>query len=388
MTGYGARAALVLAATVLLAACGAKEKAGPGGAPRSTVSGVEVVSLEPVPRETAVEAVGTVRAKTTAAVAPQTMGRLTSVLVVEGARVAAGDVLATIDDRTVRAQLAAAEGAVAEAKAAREDVDRAIAQAQAAAELSEKTYERYRKLLEEKVVTPQEFDEVATRRTVAVAEAERALQKRAQVDGKIAQAEGAADAARVLVGYTKVTAPFAGVVLERKADAGSMAVPGMPLFVVEDPRRHRLEAAVSEAYLSVLKAGVPVRVVLDDAPDREISATVSEVVPAIDPATRTFTVKVDLPGGFARSGQAGRIRFGAGKGTVLAVPKRAIVRNAGSEGVYVLEGTDNVARLAVITTGSVFGDRVEVLSGLSAGARIAVAPLDRLADGVVVEAGR
>jgi len=388
MAGYGARAALVLAVTVLVAACGAKEKHEAGSAQRSVVSGVEVLAVEPTPRETAVEAVGTVQAKTTAAVAAQTMGRITAVRVVEGSPVAAGAELATIDDRAARAQLAAAEGAVAEAKAARKDVDRAIAQAVASAELAEKTYERYRKLLAEKVVTPQEFDEVATRRTVAVEEHERALEKRAQVDGKIAQAEGAADAARVLVGYTKVTAPFAGVVVEKKADAGSMAVPGVPLFVVEDPRRHRFEASVSETYLSVLKAGAPVRVVLDDTPDREIRATVSEVVPTIDPATRTFMVKADLPAGVARSGQAGRLRFGAGRGTVLAIPKRAIVRNAGSEGVYVLEGKENVVRLAVITTGADFDDRVEVLSGLSAGARIAVSPLDRLADGVVAEAGK
>jgi multidrug efflux system membrane fusion protein len=388
MTGHGARAASILAAAVLLAACGGKEKPGPGSVHRAVVSGVEVVALQPVPREMAVEAMGTVRAKTTADVAPQMMGRLTAVPVSEGTRVAAGAVLATIDDQAARAQLASAQGAVAEAEAAREDVDRAIAQAEAGRDLAEKTFTRYRKLLEEKVVTPQEFDEVATRRTVAAQEYERALQKRAQVDGKIAQARGVAEAARTQLGYARVVAPFAGVVLEKKADTGSMAVPGVPLFVLADPRQHRLEASVSEAYLPALRPGVPVRVVLDDAPGREIEAAVTEVVPAIDPATRTFTVKVDLPAGAGRSGQFGRLRFGGASGTVLAVPKRAITRAAGSEGVFVVEGVDNVARLAVITTGAEFGDRVEVLSGLSAGARVAVSPLNRLADGVVVEAGK
>jgi multidrug efflux system membrane fusion protein len=388
MTCYGARAAVILAVAVLLAACGEQGRHGPGALPRSVVSGVEVIEVRPVPRKTAVEAVGTVRAKTTAAVAPQIMGRLTAVPVAEGTRVAAGAVLAIIDDQTVRAQLVSAEGMVAEALAAREEVDRAIAQAEAGKELAEKTFGRYRKLLEEKVVTPQEFDEIATRRTLAVKEHERALQKRAQVDGKISQARGAADAARVQLGYAKVTAPFAGVVLEKKADAGSMAVPGVPLFVVEDPRRNRLEAYVSEAYLPLLKARAPVRVVLDDFPDREIRAYVTEVVPVIDPVTRTFTVKVDLPAGFARSGQSGRLRFAGGEGTVLSVPKRAVTRVAGSEGVFVLSGTDNVARRTVITTGAEFGDRVEVLSGLSAGSRVAVSKLDRLADGVVVEAGK
>ncbi|MEW6720310.1 MAG: efflux RND transporter periplasmic adaptor subunit [Thermodesulfobacteriota bacterium] len=386
MTGYGMRAAAVLSAAFLLAACGGKEaqKAPPA---RLAVPGVEAITVTAVPRETFVEAVGTVRATRIAAVAPMAMGRLTSVPVSEGSRVAAGAVMATIDDGPARAQLAAAEGAVAEAEGAREEADRAIAQADAARELAERTHERYRKLLEEKVVTPQEYEEVALKRTVAAKDHERALRKAAQIDGRVAQAKGAADAARVQLGYTKVTAPFSGVVLEKRADAGSTAVPGVPLFLLEDPSRHRIEAPVSEEYLSTLKRGSSVRVTLDDAADRELRVPVTEVVPAVDPATRTFVVKAELPAGKARTGQSGRLRFGAGKGTVLAVPKRAVVRSAGSEGAFVI-GNDNVVRLAVIATGAEFGDRVEVLSGLAEGARVAVSPLDRLFDGAVAGAGK
>ncbi|MDD5762941.1 MAG: biotin/lipoyl-binding protein, partial [bacterium] len=206
----------------------------------------------PVPRETTAEALGTVRAKTTAAVAPQVMGRLTAVAVTEGSVVAAGALLATIDDTAVRAQLASAEGAVAEAEAAREEADRAISQAVAGKALAEKTFDRFRKLLDGKVVTPQEFDEVEMRRTVAVKDLERAQQKKAQVVAKIAQAGGQADAARAMLAWTRVTAPFAGVIVEKRADAGSMAVPGIPLFVLEDPRRHRIEAFIAETYLPLL----------------------------------------------------------------------------------------------------------------------------------------
>ena len=271
---------------------------------------------------------------TTAAVAPQVMGRLTGVAVSEGSVVAAGALLATIDDTTVRAQLSSAEGAVAEAEAAREEVDRAISQAEAAKGLAEKTFERYRKLLEGKVVTQQEFDEVEMRRTVAVKELERAQQKRAQVSGKIAQARGQADAAKAMLAWTRVIAPFAGVIVEKRADAGSMAVPGVPLFVLEDPRGYRIEASVSETYLPLLKVGTTVQGILDADPGEPFPAVVTEVVPEIDPATRTFTVKADLPAGRARSGQSGKVRFAAGTGMVLAVPKRAITRAGGSDGVF------------------------------------------------------
>jgi RND family efflux transporter MFP subunit len=382
MAGFVARAAAV-SAVAMLFACGEKGKTGKGASP-PVVQGVELLTVEPSSRAAVGEAPGTVRARTTAAVAPQVMGRLTSVLVEEGARVEGGALLATVDDQAARAQLAAAEGGVAEAEGAREEADRAIAQAEAGRFLAEKTHGRYRKLLAEKVVTQQEFDEVEARRTVAAQEHERALKRRAQIEGRIAQARGQADAARAALSWAKVTAPFPGVIVEKKADPGSMAVPGVPLFVLEDPRRHRIEAAVPEAHLAQLKAGSPVRVLLDAAPDREIPASVTEVVPAIDPSTRTFLVKVDLPPGTARTGQAGRVRFAAGTGTSLSVPERAILRSGGSDWVYVVSD-DNVARLSPVTLGAPSGGRVEVLSGLRAGARGAESPVERLADGDRVE---
>lgn len=385
--GAGVAAAAILCMAAGLSACGEKGKER-AAVSRPVVQDVEVVVVRPVPRETTAEALGTVRARTTAAVAPQVMGRLTGVAISEGSVVAAGALLATIDDTTVRAQLSSAEGAVAEAEAAREEVDRAISQAEAGKSLAEKTFERFRKLLEGKVVTQQEFDEVEMRRTVAVKDLERTQQKRVQVSAKIAQARGQADAAKAMFAWTRVTAPFAGVIVEKRADAGSMAVPGVPLFVLEDPRRHRIEMFVSETYLPILGKGTPVQVILDADPGKPFSAVVTEIVPAIDPVSRTFTVKADLPAGRARSGQSGKVRFAAGKGTVLAVPKRAITRAGGSDGVFTVGALDNVARLSMITLGAEFGDRVEVLSGIEDGARVALSPIGKLSDGARVEVRR
>jgi RND family efflux transporter MFP subunit len=382
-----ASAAVILSIVAGLSACGEKGKQE-AAVPRPVVQGVEVVVVRPVPRETMAEAAGTVRARTTAAVAPQVMGRLTGVAVSEGSVVAAGVLLATIDDTTVRAQLSSAEGAVAEAEAAREEVDRAISQAEAGKALAEKTFERFRKLLEERVVTQQEFDEVEMRRTVAVKELERTQQKRVQVSAKIDQARGQAAAAKAMLSWTRVTAPFAGVIVEKRADAGSMAIPGVPLFVLEDPRRHRIEAFVSETYLPFLKKGTAVQGILDADPGKPFSAVVTEIDPAIDPASRTFTVKADLPAGRARSGQSGKVRFAAGKGTVLAIPKRAITRAGGSDGVFTVGALDNVARLTMVTLGAEFDGRVEVLSGIEDGAQVALSPIDKLADGARVEVRR
>lgn len=378
---------LLAAGTGLLSGCREKAKPGPAHAPGPLVTGVEVVTVSLSPQERIVEAVGTVRARTIASVAPQVIGRLTSFPVSEGSRVEKGALLATIDDAPIRAQAAAAEGAVAEALAAREEAERAIAQAEAGRMLAEKTYARYRRLHEERVVTQQEFEEAETRRTVAVKEYERSLEKRAQVTGRIEQARGHAGAANAMLSYTKVTAPFAGVVTGKKGDAGSMAVPGVPLLTLEDTRRYRLEAAVPETYLSRLAVGSKVQVVLDTAPEQAIPAVLSEIVPAVDPASRTFLVKADLSGPGLRTGMYGRLRFSAGKEAVLAVPRTALSRAGGFDGAFVVT-PDNVARLVMVMTGQTIGDRIEILSGIPPGSRVAVSMLDKLVDGARVEVRR
>ncbi len=367
------------------AGCGEKGKHGAATPERPLVTGVEVVTVGTVPRERFAEAAGTVRAKTIAVVAPQVMGRITSLPVSEGDRVGKGALLATIDDTAIRAQLLTAEAMVAEAEAGREEVERAIAQAEAGKALAEKTYERFRTLFEEKVVTAQEFDEVEVKRTVAVKDYERALDRRAQVVAKIAQANAQADAARATLSYTRVTAPFSGVVTEKKADAGSMAVPGVPIVVMEDTGRYRIEASVPEAYSGILSVGSRVRVSLAAVPGEEIPGTVSEVVPVVDPSSRTFSVKVDLPRGPGlRTGMFGRVLFPTGEETMLLVPRSAISHVGGYDGLYTVT-PDNVARLVMVKAGRTFGDEVEILSGIEPGMRVAVSPLDRLVDGARVE---
>ncbi len=381
-----AAAGILLVAAVLPAGCGEKGKPG-GPAGRPAVTGVETVTVSASPREKFAEAVGTVRAVTIAAVAPQVMGRITAIHVAEGSAVAKGAVLATIDDEAIRAQLAAAEGARLEAEAGREEAERAVDQAVAGKALAEKTFDRFRRLYEDKVVTRQEFDEIDAKKTVAVKDYERALERRAQMAARVVQAKAGENAARTSLSYTKVTAPFSGIVTEKRLDAGSMAVPGAPIVMMEDARRYRIEASVPETLLPLVKVGVPVEVLLDSAPGRTIPATISEVSPLVDPTTRTFTAKADIRGTGLRTGLFGRIRIRAGKGSVLAVPKQAISRAGGYEGLFVVT-PDNTARLVLVTTGAAYGDDVEILSGLEPGARVAVSPVERLVDGARVELRR
>lgn len=368
------------------AGCGGKKQESAAERPR--VSGIETAIAESSKRERTVEVTGTVRSAKIAVVAAQVMGRITSIPVEEGSRVEAGATLATIDDAAIRAQRAVAESAVAEAEAGREEVGRAIVQAEAGKVLAEKTFERFRNLYEERIVTAQEFDEVQAKRTVAEQDYKRALDRKAQVAARLSGAKAQADAARTMLSYTRIAAPFAGVVTEKKADAGSMASPGMPILVLEETRRYRMEASVPESFLGRLRAGSRVTVVLDADPGSGIAGTVSETVPRVDPMSRTFTAKVDLPGMRGlRTGMSGRIRFSTGKETVVTVPRTAITGAAGYEGLFIV-GEDNVARLAMVKPGEAFGDRVEILSGIGPGTRVVVSPPEALVDGARVEIRR
>ncbi len=379
-----ALAALLLALGAVLVG-GCRGKSGTGTAPgaRPPVTGVEVITVSPSTEEKMAEAVGTVRARNIALVAPQAMGRVTSLPVSEGSVVEKGALLFTIDDAALRAQAVSAEGAVAEAEAAKDEAERAVSQAEAGKTLAEKTYGRFSRLYEDNVATRQEFEEVEARKKVAVKEYERALERRAQAAARILQARGQANAALATLSYAKVAAPFSGVVTEKRTEVGSMAVPGVPLLVLEDTRQYRLEAPVAETWISRIEVGARVQVVLGAG--NPLPAVVSEIVPMVDPDSRTFLVKADVAGAGLRTGMYGRLRFPAGKGTVLAVPRSAITRAGGYDGVFVVT-PDNVARLTMVKTGGGTGARVEILSGIEPGSRVAVSQLDKLADGVRVEA--
>jgi RND family efflux transporter MFP subunit len=382
---FATASAVALMAAALLASPGCGKKTGKEApaAARPPVAGVETTTVAVEQIDRFVDLVGTVRARTVAFVAPQAMGRILTMPVSEGMRVAAGATIATIDDASARAQLSSAQGAVAEAQAAREEAERGIAQAAAARELAERTYARYSKLHQERVVTPQEFDEVAARGMMAIKDHERAIERRAQVMARIDQAKGQVRAVEAQLGWSKVAAPFAGVVVEKKADAGGMAMPGMPLVLLEDTRSYRIEAAVPETQLSSVRVGTRVEVTLDSAPGKSYAAVVSEIVPSVDPGSRTFTVKAALSAPDLRSGLFGRVRVPAGKAPAVTVPRAAVVSRGGFDALFVVT-PDNVARLAMVKTGATHGDRVEILSGVDPGARVAVTRIDLLSDGVPV----
>lgn len=369
-------------AALWLAGCGGEAPAGKK-AEEGPAAKVSVAKAAEESMADEYVATGTVKARTTTVLSARVMGYIRELKPQAGDTVKAGQVVAVIDAKEIETGLKQAEAGRDEARSAIPEVDSAIAAAKAQLELADATYKRMQSLHEQKSITPQEFDEVSARHRMAQANYEMAKAKRVQLEQKIAQANQAVAQAAVMRGYTEVIAPFNGTVIERKAEPGMLAAPGMPLLVVEQAGSFRLEAAVEEARLSRIKPGMAVKVDLE-AVDHPLDARVEEIVPAMDPASRSFTVKVGLGGAAGlRSGMFGRARFAQGSRQTLTVPVSALQEQGQVQRVFVVSG--GVARGRLITTGARPDGKVEVLSGLQAGETV-VAPVPAgLVDGGKVE---
>jgi RND family efflux transporter MFP subunit len=362
-------ASLLLLALATLGGC-SSERETASAAP-ATVSNVSVLSVQPANVPDLVEAVGTLRAAQTSQLAGQMMANIVEIRVHEGDRIQRGQVLAVLDEAQPRAALDRATAADLASQ-------QGIAAADSDLALAEATFKRYQTLYEKKSVSPQEFDEVKAR--YQAAEARRDMARAGQT-----QAKAAVQQAHTALGYTRILAPFDGLVTEKKADVGALVSPGMTIFTVEDLHNYRLEATVNETDLKYVRMEQQVPVLIDAVGDKELKGRVIEIVPAADSASRSFLVKIEMPSDPAlRSGLFGRAQFSRGQRSSLLIPRTAVVERGQLQGIYVLD-QNKVANLRYITLGKPSGGQVEVLAGLQAGETLIAEPGDREFSGKKIE---
>ena len=288
------------------------------------------------------DVVGTVRARLHAALEAKVSGRLENMLVTPGQTVKAGELLAQLDAREIQARLD-------QALALREQYGRDT--------------ERLRGLLAQKAVSRQEFETVESGYRVA--------------DAAVTEAE-------TMLGYTKIVAPFDGVVTRKFADVGDLATPGRPLLEIDNPKALRLEADVPESLINRVQLGATLSVrAASEAGD--IAGVVSEIAPVADPASRTFNVKLDLPANAGlRAGQFARVTIPVGETRALRLPLSAVVQRGQMELVFVAENRH--AQLRLVKTGKRIGNAVELVSGVTVGEQVVVEGASRLRDGQPIEA--
>jgi RND family efflux transporter MFP subunit len=351
----------LLACTALvLGGCNSAEPVRP--APAQTVQ-ARVVESRQQQVPVTVRATGTLRARQSAVISAQVVGRIEEVLVREGDSVRAGQTLAVLDDATLRAS---ADQAQAGIKAA----ENQQAAAQTNADLAASTLARFKQLQAQKSVSPQELDEVARRAEASSAQVE-AL--RAQVAAAKAQETGA----RAMLGYARVTAPFAGIVTARMLDPGVLASPGVPLLQIDSSGPLQLQTSVDESAIGLVRKGMKLHVSIDAAPAADPAGTVAEIVPAADPASHAFLVKIDLaPSPQLRAGMYATAAIPTGTHHAIVAPRSALVLRGSLSCAYVVDG-NGIAQLHYVTEGRQEGDLVEILSGVSAGEKLVDDPGDR-----------
>jgi RND family efflux transporter MFP subunit len=364
---------------LLTAACSRQDAPVAATSVQQTAVAVDVDTVAVSTITDIYRASGTVRARQIAAIAARIAANIQEVRVHAGDHVQAGQTLVVLDGRDLEANLRRAEAARTESENAVSEIESAIASARASLELASVTHKRFQDLLAKASVSQQEFDESQARLKSSEAALAMAGQKRLQVEARRRQTEAEVVAARVALGYATLAAPFPGLVTDRKADPGSLATPGAPLLTLEREGNLRLEVSIDESRLGLARIGESITVQIDGL-NRTVSGHVGEIVPSIDPSTRTFTAKIDLPGlPGLRTGMFGHAGFAAGKRDAVMVPQSAVLERGKIRSVRVVEG--DTARLRFVTLGEARGDWREILSGLTAGEQIIVAGPPMLADG-------
>jgi RND family efflux transporter MFP subunit len=330
------------------------------------------------------EAGGVVQARTTATMAARILAPVVEVRAAPGDRVRAGQVLIVLDGRDLAAQArrARAAGTSADQDVLATAADRQAADAALA--LARATHARIAGLQAKRSATAQELDDATAALRAAEARSASAAARAQAALSAVDAARAATDAAETTAAFSRLTAPFDGVVTAKLVEPGNMVTPGTPLLRLEDTRGLRLEVRVDESRLGQIAPGSVVPVALGSGADgeaRTLTGTVTEIGRAIDADARTFLVKIALPADAGlRSGMFGRARFGGRSRRALTAPTGALVAHGQMTSAFVVE--KDIARMRLV---DVRGE--EVLAGLSEGDVVIVSSPSSLRDGSRVKAG-
>jgi RND family efflux transporter MFP subunit len=299
------------------------------------------------------------------------------VAVEEGDHVTKGQLLARLDDSVLKAQLAQADAAVAQAEAG-------VLKAQAMAGTAGSDVRRAQELSKNGYISGQIAEQRTTTLTTAQADVNYARQA-------LATAKAMRDERAAQLAQTEVRAPTDGVVSKRDATLGNVVSVGQQLYRMIREGKVELRAEVPEIDVPGLTAGQTATVIIGDTGGRGGAATqrfdgkIRLVGATVDPQTRIGIVYIALPNDPAlKPGMFvhGEIQTGTSD-KVVQVPEESLVYKDAKPAVFVV-GADNKAKIHMVDTGTRAGGKVEILSGVAAGDRVAVAGAGYLKDGDLV----
>jgi RND family efflux transporter MFP subunit len=327
---------------------------------------------------------GTLQAVTEAPILARADGYLKSRLVDLGDRVHAGQPLAEIDAPELDHQLRQAEAAVTQAEASLEQAQANLEQGKSARGLAKTTAERWQALTAQGVVSRQDNDQYQAQLVSANANVD-ALEKAVQAQrSNVAASQANVARLQDVQGYRVVKAPFDGVITLRNVDVGALVTTGSTLlYRIAQTETLRTYVNVPQDNASSIHAGQSARLTLSNFPGRHFLGKVARTANALDPSSRTMLVEVDVPNGDGAlfPGMYAEVDLSnAVANPRLTVPAPAlIVRSDGAQVAVV--SPDGILHLQKVAIGRDFGDRVEIVQGLTEGTTILSAPGDTAQEG-------
>lgn len=332
---------LFAGALALSAGCGSGEKHSGADTEKSPVA-VSVVQVEKRDALSYSEVLGSVVARRRADIQTKVQARVERTPVGIGSRVREGELLVEFDTRETGAR---------------------VKQARALFEQAEQDLKRFETLLAQSAATQQEYDGVKARKTVA----EAGLQE-----------------AEAMLTYARISAPFSGTITRKDINEGDLAVPGRPLFTIEDESSLQLVVSVPESQRTHLRVGDTLQVALAGG-GSTVPAVAEEFSPSADPISRSLTAKLALPkDDRLHAGQVVRLLVPGSRSAELVVPESAIVRRGQLELIYTVTNEGRAA-LTLVRTSRRLGGNIEVVAGLRGGEQIIVNPPAGLEDRDPVE---
>lgn len=421
---------LACAAVLLSAACGSTSSNNRRGnnsnaeSPQAAVISVTTAKTESRDIAAVIQATGSVSADETSDVAPKTAGKIANLSVNAGQFITGGAVIARVDDRDAKQQLASAQASLKRAKvsvaqaearlglgpngkftatnipevrAANANYEQALAELKQA-EANEK---RYRELTESGDVAMMTYETYRTQRDTARTRANAARQQlevaintakqsnqaiaaaNADVESALTQVADAQQA----IADTVIRAPFSGFVSNRPVAVGEYVSSASVVATILRTNPIKIQIQVAEADLPYVVLGRGVSVLIDAYKDRKFSGTVTSVNPAVDPVSRSAIVEASIENGdnALRPGMFATVRInkeGGGKG--VFVPKAAVYNDQATQSYRVFVIVEGVAKLRVVQLGPEEGSSLQILNGLNADEVVATSNLDQLYEGAKV----
>jgi RND family efflux transporter MFP subunit len=327
---------------------------------------------------------GTMQALKEAPILARTDGYLKNRRVDIGDRVHEGQVLAEIDAPELDQQVQQAEAALQQAEAAGEQAQASLEQSKVNRELARITAERSKALAGRGIVAQQDNDQ--TQAQLAAQDANVQALEKAVLAQRSNRAAAKANLVRLqeLQGYRQVRAPFDGVITLRNVDVGVLVTAGNTLlYRLAQTGTLRTYVNVAQADVNAVQVGQAAVLTVSNLPGRSFRGTVARMAKALDPASRTMLVEVDVPNpdGALFPGTFADVSLSGRRATrPLAIPATSVVFRTDGAQVAVVQ-PDNTVHLQKITVGRDFGDRVEIVQGLSEGAVIIAQPGDTAREG-------